>query len=410
MTIAMFRAMFLNLLHDRGALLMAFLLPIIFFLVLAEIFSSASGSNMQVRVAIANEVGDDNTQRLIDAMLAGDAVEEVTEGAANRQQVEKLVRKGAADVGVIFRADARSLDDVGGFGAAPILLINDPVRAVSVPMLSGQIQQAYFEALPDVALGSVVSLLEEQYIELDEEQREDLDDGLSEMREQSLAGLQSGWSFGDMLERQDVAGQSRATNDVAYYAGAVAFLFLLFACMQGALSLAEERDSGILDRILAGPGGIAVLVNGKFLFLIAQGFIQVLIIFVTAWQIYGVDLPANFVPWMAVTLVACVAAAGFSLAVVAACKTVTQAQNLLTVLILIMSIVGGSMVPRFLMPLWLRDLGWLTPNTWVLEAYSAIFWRGEGLGEVLLPCGLLTVFGLTGLLCAQWLAGHRARL
>ena len=68
------------------------------------------------------------------------------------------------------------------------------------------------------------------------------------------------------------------------------------------------------------------------------------------------------------------------------------------------------MVPRFFMPAWLQQLGWLTPNTWVLEAYSAIFWRGEGLGAVVLPCVLLLALGLTGLGAAQVLASRRARI
>ena len=87
-----------------------------------------------------------------------------------------------------------------------------------------------------------------------------------------------------------------------------------------------------------------------------------------------------------------------------------QAQNLATVLVLILSVVGGSMVPRFFMPLWLRELGWLTPNTWVLEAYSGIFWRGESLADLWLPCGLLLAVGIFGLAGAQILAANRARL
>jgi ABC-2 type transport system permease protein len=68
------------------------------------------------------------------------------------------------------------------------------------------------------------------------------------------------------------------------------------------------------------------------------------------------------------------------------------------------------MVPRFFMPLWLRDLGWFTPNTWVLEAYSALFWRDAGAAELLLPCGLLAVAGLVSLLAAGWMAVQRAKL
>jgi len=410
MTAAMFRAMFLSLLNDRGALIMAFILPIVFFLVLAEIFSGATGGEMQLRVAIASERDDELSQRFLQALTDNESITQVQQGALSQGQVRDLVRKGTADVGLMLRADARSLDDVGGFGAAPLLIISDPARAVAVSMLSGQIQQTYFEALPDVALGSVVGIIEDQYVEFTDEQLQDLDDGFDEMRTDALAGNASGWSFGEMIAVQNVAGQTASTNHVAYYAGAVAFLFLLFACMQGATTLAEEQETGILERIMAGPGGIAVLINGKFMFLVAQGFVQMLLIFCVAWLVYGVDLPGNYLPWLAVTIIACVSAAGLSLCVVAACRTRMQAQNLATVLVLILSVVGGSMVPRFFMPVWLRELGWLTPNTWVLEAYSGIFWRGESLADLWLPCSLLLAVGLFGLAGAQILAASRARL
>ena len=48
-------------------------------------------------------------------------------------------------------------------------------------------------------------------------------------------------------------------------------LFSLFAAMHGALTLIDERRSGIADRILAGRHGMGPVVTGKFLFLIAQG-------------------------------------------------------------------------------------------------------------------------------------------
>ena len=410
MTTAMFRAMLLTLLNDRGALALAFLLPIVFFLVMAEIFSSATGVNMQIHVAFADEVEDELSTRLLDNLRANPAIVVVGEANLDRQQVEQLVGKGAADVGLIMRADARALNDVDGFGAAPILLINDPVRGVMVPMISGQIQKAYFDALPDVALGSVVNLITNQFVELDDEQIADIDDGLAQMRLEALAGTATGWSFGQMIETRGVAGQSAARNHVAYYAGAVAFLFILFSSVQGAVSLTEERQSGILERIMAGPGGIAVLVNGKFLFLVAMGCLQLLLIFATAWLLYGVDLPGHFGPWLVISLLASAAAAGISLLIAALCRTPSQARNLSTILVLISSAIGGSMVPRFFMPDWLRDLGWFTPNTWVLEAYSAVFWRGEGLQQIVLPCSLLGLFGVASLLAAQWFAARNARL
>ena len=67
----------------------------------------------------------------------------------------RIFKLGTADVGLIVRADAEPLGSVGGFGPAPLLIVADPARGVAVPMLSGQVQKAYFSALPDVALGGV---------------------------------------------------------------------------------------------------------------------------------------------------------------------------------------------------------------------------------------------------------------
>ena len=59
------------------------------------------------------------------------------------------------------------------------------------------------------------------------------------------------------------------------------------------------------------------------------------------------------------------------------------------------------MVPRFLMPRFLQDVGWATPNAWALEAYTSIFWREETATALLLPVGLLVVSAVLGLAIAQ---------
>jgi ABC-2 type transport system permease protein len=319
-----------------------------------------------------------------------------------------MVRRGSADVGLIVRADGRELGDIAGIGPAPLLLVVDPVRGVAEHMLAGQIQRAYFEALPDVALGGVVDLLEDQFIELDEIQRDELDSGLAETREEvqgAIAdGRPSGWGFQDLHETESIAGKSAGLNHVAYYAGAVAVLFVLFSSVNGAITLLEERDSGLLDRVLAGPGRSAVLVDGKFLFLGLQGFAQIAVIFVVAWLVYGVDLPGHLGPWLLTTLFASLSAAGLAMTAATACRTRRQAQTIANVAILILSAIGGSMVPRFLMPPLLQDIGWLTPNTWALEAYTGVFWRGESLGALWLPWSVLAASAAAGWFAARLLA------
>ena len=285
MSMAIFRAMLLGLLRDRGALLMSFVLPAVFFVIMAEIFTATTGDSLNLKVMVLDEVRDDPSGRLLDALADADNLQLSImrgEGEEARNALRREVRNGGADVGIILPAGADPLDMAGGFGEAPIRVVSDPSRGVAVPMLVGAIRQAYFGAMPDVAMGNVVEELENQFLTLNDEQRLEVEDGLDEMRVDAEAGRSTGWSFEDMLAFEDVIGEIGALNLVAYSAGAVAFMFLLFASVHGAVSLLEEQESGVLDRVLAGPGGIGVLINGKFLYLVLQGVLQVTVIFIVS--------------------------------------------------------------------------------------------------------------------------------
>ena len=193
-------------------------------------------------------------------------------------------------------------------------------------------------------------------------------------------------------------------------AGAIAILFLLFSGMQGAATLIEERHAGILDRLAVGPSGIDVVVIGKFLFLILQGVLQVSLIFLVAALVYRVSVLARLGPWMLTTLAASAAAAGLGLAVASACTTKQQAQTISTFVVLVCSAIGGSMVPRFMMPPWMQDIGWYTPNAWAIEAYHGALWRSDALSTLLPPLACLILVGAGGVLVALFVSRLRLRL
>jgi ABC-2 type transport system permease protein len=57
------------------------------------------------------------------------------------------------------------------------------------------------------------------------------------------------------------------------------------------------------------------------------------------------------------------------------CHTRAQLGALSTLVILIMSSVGGSMFPRFLMPESMQKAGLLTINAWAIDGFEKVFWR-----------------------------------
>ena len=67
------------------------------------------------------------------------------------------------------------------------------------------------------------------------------------------------------------------------------------------------------------------------------------------------------------------------------------------------------MMPRFLMPGWLRELGWFTPNAWVIESWHGIFWRGDGAAELAIAWVVLLATALGAMSISIWLAHRLAR-
>jgi ABC-2 type transport system permease protein len=69
------------------------------------------------------------------------------------------------------------------------------------------------------------------------------------------------------------------------------------------------------------------------------------------------------------------AVAAFGLLLASACRTRAQLGALSTLVILIMSSVGGSMFPRYFMPEAMQKAGLLTINAWATDGFTKVFWR-----------------------------------
>jgi len=60
-----------------------------------------------------------------------------------------------------------------------------------------------------------------------------------------------------------------------------------------------------------------------------------------------------------------------------------------TFIVLLFSALGGSMVPRFMMPEWLQSIGKFTPNNWAIEAFYGILARGQSILDLVSVWGIL---------------------
>lgn len=381
-------ATLLSFVRDRSSLAIAFILPPVVFLLMTTIFANISGGSLQVRVLVVDTVGSEATGRFTKALRSQPLLLVSTQSSAiDEPGARRRVLDGAADAAVVLRDDLRSDTPKE---RPPIAVIASPERPAAATIVAGQVQRAFVENLPDLAILRVFQSLERAG-SITTEQREFLEDeagakasGASSGRPLSMAGL---------LDVEQAA-HGNSLSAVAVSTGGLTILFLMIAAAQNALGLIEERDAGLLRRIAAGsPGAVDAVLIGKFLVLTAIGVVQAALLFGVARVAYGIDVLPVALPWLGTTVLAAAAASGLALAIAAAGRSQPQAHMLSTFSVVILGAVGGSMVPRYLMPEWLRDAGWLTPNAWATEAYAALL-RGETVWRLAMP---LLAFALIGL-------------
>lgn len=396
MIAAMVRVMALELWRDSGALVMTFLLPPLVFLIFSSVFAGTTGENIQLKLAVADIARTPDSARLTAALLKSPEIRAELVAPSTAAEVRRRVKSGVADAGLVIRTDPAAV-------GKPFLIVADSSRAVAAPLTQAKVQQILGDALPDVALRRTVVQLTPALGGITDEQSENADTAAALLRDEPEP------EDVGYFDREEVKDVKTGGGVIAYYAGAVMILFALFSAMQGALGLMEERRTGVADRLLAGVAGMGPVVTGKFLFLMGQGLVQALTIFATAQLVYGVAVVQHAALWLPTTLAASACAAGLALGLVSVCRTREQAQMLSTFVILMLAAIGGSMVPRFLMPAWLQSVGWFTPHAWAIEAYQSILWRDAGIAAVYKAWGVLTAAGLAGLAVAHVLARRLRR-
>ena len=206
------------------------------------------------------------------------------------------------------------------------------------------------------------------------------------------------------IETIDVLGGKKNNPVIAMYAAGIAVMFLLFSATTASGSLLEERENSTLDRLLCSRLTMDQLLMGKWMYLTIVGIFQMVLMFTWGSLVFGIELWKHLEGFIALTVVTAGASSSFALFLASLCRTRTQLGWVSTIVILSMSALGGSMVPRYLMSESMQRAGMLTFNAWALEGFNKIFWRELRLPDIELELGVLTLCGFCFIVAARLFA------
>jgi ABC-2 type transport system permease protein len=410
----------LHVKRDYVALGLTFVLPIVFFTIFAAIFSGMGGGGDDgglepMDILVVDEDRTEVSQRFLSTLGEQEALQVHTAPGPTdenpdpeiytRETARQQVRSGNFSAAVVIpKGFSQSYGEFTETGE-PVEIIYDAANPFAQHLVGGLIQATAFQAAPDILMKKGMGYLEEYGGGLTQSQQEAVDAITPYLRGDSpweeLSEEESGESDSapaDVAAGSDLSGlvQIKATDAragqeleeeedetrvsmVAYYAAGIGVMFLLFSMAGAGGSLLDEEESGALERVLTSNTSMTTLLLGKWIFFGLMGLLQVILMFAWGAFVFGLDLftTNHFVGFLAMTIVTAAAASGFGLVLASACRSRAQLGGISTIVILIMSALGGSMVPRFVMPDFMNTTALFTFNGWALDGYLKVFWYDD---------------------------------
>ncbi len=386
--------------NNRSELVLTFVVPIIFFSIFAVIFGSRGGSSSgtpKIKVAIADTsettiskratelLREQQSLRLADRRASqpyfgGESAKDEPATTVSLATAEDLVRRGMVSAAIVFEPNRE--------GTMPeVRVLTDTYDQVASQVVTALVQRAVMTAASE----STPSMPQPDN---------------SAVRPAGFDGRMVPTSPAITIKPPEIAvvdvlGGKKTNPVISMYAAGIAVMFVLFSATTASGSLLEERENSTLDRLLCSRLTMDQLLLGKWAYLTSIGIVQITLMFLWGSIVFGIELFRHWEGFAAMTLVTAGAAASFALFLASLCKTRTQLGWLSTIVILTMSALGGSMVPRYLMSENIQRIGLITFNAWALEGYNKVFWRDLPLRDLEWELGVLTLCALVFILCAR---------
>jgi ABC-2 type transport system permease protein len=176
---------------------------------------------------------------------------------------------------------------------------------------------------------------------------------------------------------------------------------VFFIVLPLAAGFMREKNDGTFQRILAAPISKTTLLVGKLLPYYLVNLIQIGLMFTVGVVLFGIQT-GNLSGLILVSLALAACANGLGLMVAALGRTEAQIGALGVFFAVILSALGGMMVPTFVMPEVMETLSRFTPHAWALSGYHDLMLRGLGLADVLKETVVLFGFAAFFFFIALW--------
>ncbi|MBK7711765.1 MAG: ABC transporter permease [Bacteroidales bacterium] len=351
-------------LHDRRSVILTFLLPVILITLFAFAYGSIGnydGRSEPVKLLVTDL---DKTKISKEIIYKIDSLQDIITVVSDSIRSKELVIKGEYACALIIY---KGFNDSIVYGnTMPVELVFDRSREMEISILQQNLISILMSATGEIMIKKNI----EKYLnELFPDEENDFSDEIA-------GSVINNESNKQVIKWTPIVGIRNDTKlGLIQAVAGTAILMLLFSVAGVGTSILEEKENGTINRLLYSPLKGSTILYSKMLFAFFISILQLTAMFSFAWLILNMDMNVNIPALILMIIATSFAVSSLGICLAAVAKTRQQAQNLSTIIILVMSAIGGSMIPLFIMPPILQKIAILSINYWGIQGFYDIFWR-----------------------------------
>jgi ABC-2 type transport system permease protein len=369
--------------HDQRSVILTFLLPVILITLFAFAYGGIgllNGRSEPLNLLVADMDQTRSSKEIVDKIGDNEDIRIII--ADSEKSKEQVIKGKSACALMIYKGFQDSL--LAG-NVTPIELMFDRSREMEIGFLQQKLISTLMPLTGEIIVKkSIENYLREKFPDINKSRRDDI---LSNAIKHDKNPISIKWT--------SVVGEKNDTKlGLIQAVAGTAILMLLFSVAGVGTSILEEKENGTINRLLYSPLRGSTILYSKMLFAFFISVLQLTAMFLFAWLFLNMDLSVN-VPGLILMIIATsfsVSSMGIFLAAIS--KTRQQAQNMSTIIILVMSAIGGSMIPLFIMPSILQKIALLSINYWGIQGFYDLFWRVLPLEDILPKILILMGIGI----------------
>jgi ABC-2 type transport system permease protein len=382
--------------HDQRSVILTFLLPVILITLFAFAYGSIgayNGRSEPVKLLVSDLDQTRSSKEIINKI---DSLEDISIVISDSVKSKELVIRGKYACALIIYNGFQ--DSLESGNTTPIELVYDRSREMEIGILQQNLISTLMSSSGEIIIKkSIEKYLQDQFPDIDKS----IGDNIlkTAIKEDNVSPA---------IKWTSVVGEKNDTKlGLIQAVAGTAILMLLFSVAGVGTSILEEKENGTINRLLYSPMKGSTILYGKMLFAFFISILQLTAMFLFAWLIFNMDLSINIPALILMIIATAFAVSSLGIFLAAVAKTRQQAQNLSTILILVMSAIGGSMIPLFIMPSILQKIALVSVNYWGIQGFYDIFWRTLPLEAILSKILILMGIGFVMTIASIWLFNKR---